>query len=211
MPTHAPRFSLYVGGRINFVGFGGSFLVNDQGVSETTGRLAGNGAGFQLDLGARLGKSWIPYGFIEHGLLGKGGHFQGEDSARSSTTFYGGGLRHVSGNPDSVGFMQDISIGLRQVRVSRGVTDETFNMKGLEYFRLGLGAEIRIHTRFVLSPMASISAGALSDSEGTITYAASPSRIRLGPASGAGVPIDSSRPYVVLSIGCGFHFDLIGD
>ena len=109
MPTHAPRFSLYVGGRLSYMGFGNAFFQDlNTGNSETTGRLVGNGASFQLDVGARLAKSWIPYLFLEHGLLAKGGYFEGTD-AHASTTFYGGGLRHVSGDPDSVAFVRAVA------------------------------------------------------------------------------------------------------
>ncbi len=225
VPTHAPKFALYVGGRINFVGFGGAFLNDrDTGESATTGRIAKNGASFQLDVGARLAKSWIPYAFLEHGLLGRGGYFEADPNAHSSTTFYGGGLRHVSGDPDSVSFLQDLSVGVRSIRVSSGT--ESFTLSTFEWVRLGLGAEIRLHTRFVLSPLASISAGGMNDVSGTISgrpggvpgiapdrSAVLPYRIQSGTetALGSGSTPFSGRPYVALSIGMGFHFDLLGD
>ena len=216
MPTHAPRFSLYVGGRLSYMGFGNAFFQDlNTGNSETTGRLVGNGASFQLDVGARLAKSWIPYLFLEHGLLAKGGYFEGTD-AHASTTFYGGGLRHVSGDPDSVAFLQDLSVGMRSVSVSRG--QEKLTLSTFEWVRLGLGAEIRLHTRFVISPLASISAGAMWDANGSVEYnfnqadafgAVGPARPRYSIAGRESV--EFPRPYVALMIGCGFHFDLLGD
>jgi hypothetical protein len=220
VPTHAPKFALYVGGRINYVGFGGAFLADARsGETATTGRLAKNGASFQLDLGVRLAKAWIPYAFLEHGLLGRGGYFEGDENAHSSTTFYGGGLRHVSGDPDSVAFLQDLSVGVRSIRVSSG--EQSLNLSTFEWVRLGLGAEIRLHTRFTLSPLAAISAGGMNDVSGTYTP---------GLTQGAAGPLNKytlqnttetslsspqsnfvGRPYVALSIGVGFHFDLIGD
>jgi len=216
VPTHAPKFALYVGGRINYMGFGNAFFQDlDTGLAETTGRIVGNGATFQFDIGARLAKAWIPYFFAEYGLLSKGGYFEGTD-ASARTTFVGGGLRHLSGDPDSVSFIQDLSVGLRAVSVARG--EERFTMTTFEWVRLGLGAEIRLHTRFVLSPLASISAGAMNDASGTVSY-----NFRRNDAFGLDVPgrpvysvsgresIESSRPYIALMIGCGFHFDLLGD
>ena len=198
------------------MGFGNAFYQDlNTGNSETTGRIVGNGPTFQLDLGARLGKAWIPYGFIEHGLLSKGGYFEGTD-AHASTTFYGGGLRHVSGDPDSVAFLQDLSVGLRQVSVSRGT--EKFTMSTFEWVRIGLGAEIRVHTRFVISPLASISAGSMNDAKGSVDF--NFQQADLFGVEGQARPryslsgresIEASRPYVALMIGCGFHFDLIGD
>lgn len=206
VPTHAPKFALYLGGRISYMGFGNAFYADvASGQSETTGRIVGNGPTFQLDLGVRLAKAWIPYGFVEHGLLSQGGYFKDTD-AHASTTFVGGGLRHISGDPDSVSFMQDLSVGLRSVSVSRG--DEKFTMSTFEWVRLGLGAEIRLHTRFTLSPLASISAGSMNDAHGKVTFndGRQPQYSALNRET-----IDASRPYVALQIGLGFHFDLIGD
>jgi hypothetical protein len=88
-------------------------------------------------------------------------------------------------------------------------------MSGIEFFRLGLGAEIRVATLFALSPVFSISSGALNDSEGDIQFGCAPSCANgiNGPTfakSTRGSVIQTSRAYVVLSLGLGIHFDIFG-
>ena len=117
------------------------------------------------------------------------------------------------GDVDEVAFLTDLSIGKRVVTVSNG--SQTYSMSGIEFFRLGLGAEIRVATLLSLSPLASISSGALQESEGDIAFNCAPSCIEgiNGPtyaASTRGSTIATSRAYVVLSIGLGVHFDVFG-
>ncbi len=204
-PTHAPRFSLWTGATLGLLGFGGSFFQNETGKRETTGNFIGNGVTGEVDVGARLAKRYIPFLFWEHGFAGKGHRLEGTDGS-ASTDLMGLGFRYAAGNVDSVDFLSELSIGYRTVRVKDG--SSTFTMHSLEYFRLGLGAEIRISTLFVLSPMAHLSGGAMDDSSGDVTY---------GPAgSGDGIThpkkdlIDGSAGYVTIGIGCGAHFDVFG-
>jgi hypothetical protein len=207
--THAPKFSLWTGLRLSYVGFGWGFYENERSQPETTGNFLGNGIAPQLDLGARLGYRYIPYVYWEHGFMGQGHRFDGSD-ARSTTDFYGIGFRHVGGDVDSVGFLSDLSIGQRVVKVSNG--SQTYSMSGLEFFRLGLGAEIRVATLFAVTVLGSISTGVLTDSEGDITYAC-PKACGDGltkPTYTNGGLINRSLRYVVLSLGAGIHFDVFG-
>ena len=89
---------------------------------------------------------------------------------------------------------------------------QTYSMSGLEFFRLGLGAEIRVATLFALTPLFSISSGALNDSEGDIAFACAPNCAdgSQGPTYKNGQVIQSARAYVVLSLGLGIHFDVFG-
>lgn len=207
--THAPKYSLWTGARLSFVGFGFSFFDNETGQPETTGNFVGNGLAPQLDLGARISYRYIPYVFWEHGFMADGHRFEGTD-ARTATDFYGIGFRYVSGDVDNVAFISDLSIGKRVISVSNGAS--SYSMSGLEFFRLGLGAEIRLATLFSLSPLASISTGALNDTDGSIPFACAPSCPDgvQGPTYTNGKVIANSRGYVVLSIGVGFHFDVFG-
>lgn len=207
--THAPKYSLWTGARLSYMGFGFSFYDNEQRQAETTGNFIGNGVAPQLDLGARISYRYIPYLFWEHGFMGQGHRFEGSQ-ARSSTDFYGIGFRYLSGDVDSVAFLTDLAIGKRVVSVSNG--NQTYSMSGLEFFRLGLGAEIRVATLFALTPVASISSGALNDSEGDIAFACAPSCADgvQGPTYKNGQVIQNARAYVVLSIGLGIHFDVFG-
>jgi hypothetical protein len=208
--THAPKYSLWAGARLSYVGFGFSFYDNERGQPETTGNFLGNGIAPQVDVGARISYRYIPYLFWEHGFMGQGHRFEGTD-ARSSTDFYGIGFRYVSGDVDSVGFLTDLSIGKRVVTVTNG--SQSYSMSGIEFFRLGLGAEIRVATLFALTPLFSISSGALNDSEGDISFGCAATSCGDGvpkPTYVNGAVINSARAYVVLSIGLGIHFDIFG-
>ncbi|MBX3218558.1 MAG: hypothetical protein KF850_41515 [Labilithrix sp.] len=207
--THAPKYSLWTGARLSYVGFGFSFYENEGGQPETTGNFLGNGVAPQIDVGARISYRYIPYLFWEHGFMGQGHRFDGSQ-ARSSTDFYGIGFRYVSGDVDSVAFLTDLSIGKRVVSVSNGT--QTYSMSGIEFFRLGLGAEIRVATLFALTPLFSISSGALNDSEGDVAFTCAPSCADgvQGPTYKNGQVIQSARAYVVLSLGLGIHFDVFG-
>jgi hypothetical protein len=208
--THAPKFSLWTGARLSYVGFGFSFYDNEAGQPETTGNFLGNGIAPQLDLGARLAYRYIPYVYWEHGFMGQGHRFAGTD-AKSTTDFYGIGFRYVSGDVDSVGFLTDLSIGMRSINVSNGT--QKYSMSGLEFFRLGLGAEIRVTTLFALTPLLSISSGSMNDSEGDISFGCAATTCADGvskPTYTNGRLINSSRAYVVLSAGLGIHFDIFG-
>lgn len=207
-PTHAPKFSLWVGPRLSYMGFGFSFFENGAGEAETTGNFLGNGIAPQIDLGARISYRYVPYVFYEHGFMGQGHRFEGTD-AKSSTDFYGIGFRYVSGDVDSVAFLTDLAIGKRVVRISEG--SDTYTMTGLEIFKLGLGAEIRLATLFTLEPLLSVSGGSLTDTEGNVKYGAEGSKDgRTGPEFHDGQVIKRNTTYVVLSLGVGFHFDVFG-
>lgn len=207
-PTHAPKFSLWVGPRLSYMGFGFSWYRNPDGKSETTGNLVGNGIAPEIDVGARISHRYIPYLFIEHGFMAAGHRFDGDSEASASTDFYGIGFRFLSGDADSVSFCSDIAIGQRVVTVRNG--SGTYSMKGLEIFRLGLGAEIRLATLFTIEPMLGISGGSLNDSSGSITFAPNQGDNSTRPPYQSGDTIDQSRPYVMLSLGVGVHFDIFG-
>jgi hypothetical protein len=209
--THAPKYSLWAGARVSYVGFGFSFYDNERGQPETTGNFLGNGIAPQLDIGARISYRYIPYLFYERGFMGQGHRFSGTE-AKSGTEFYGIGFRFISGDVDSVAFLTDLSIGKRSVIVTNGT--QSYTMSGIEFFRLGLGAEIRVATLFALTPLFSISSGALNDSEGTIDFNCKAAGCADGTAGNptyqGGRVINTSRAYVVLSLGIGIHFDIFG-
>ena len=68
-PAHAPKFSLWVGPRLSYMGFGFSFYRNANGASETTGQLVGNGVAPEIDLGVRFAHRYAAFLFYEHGFL----------------------------------------------------------------------------------------------------------------------------------------------
>jgi hypothetical protein len=83
-------------------------------------------------------------------------------------------------------------------------------MSGLEIFRLGLGAEIRISTLFVISPMAQLSGGTMTDTSGSVTYAPNQGDGLTHPTYQNGQVINAQRGYLILGLGCGAHFDFFG-
>lgn len=207
-PTHAPKFSLWVGPRLSYMGFGLSFFQRRGGTQEpeTTGNFVGNGLATQLDLGARLAHKYVPYVFWEHGFMKQGHRFEGTD-ASSSTEFYGLGFRF--GGADDVGFVSDLSVGKRIVRVSRG--SETYEMSGLEIFKLGLGAEFRLQTLFTIEIMGTVSGGSMSDTSGTVHYGTEGAKDGLfEPDFRNGDIIRNATTYVNLTLGAGIHFDVFG-
>jgi hypothetical protein len=207
--THAPKYSLWMGARLSYVGFGFSFYENEQAQTETTGNFLGNGIAPQVDLGARISYRYIPFVYWEHGFMAQGHRFAGSE-ASSSTDFYGIGFRYASGDVDFVSFLTELSIGKREVRVSNG--NQTYTMSGIEWFRLGFGAEIRLATLFALTPLFSFSTGTLNDSEGNIDFACAPNCVASpqAPTFQNGQVIASSRTYATVSLGVGIHFDIFG-
>jgi hypothetical protein len=136
--------------------------------------LATGGPAFEADLGARIARRYIVYGFWEHGILGTGGDPNlrtvsltgmpggptlGEQKS-ASTDLAGLGFRWSS-RPDSVGFVVDLGIGYRWFREEweRG----SMKFAGFGEFRAGFGADIRISRSFSLSPMFMFSTGEFHD------------------------------------------------
>ena len=204
-PVHAPKFSLYAGLRLSYIGYGGAWYAHDADTDETSGNFVKQGPALELDVGARLGKRYIPFFFYEHAFLATGHHFD-DVSASASSSIYGVGLRSVSGDIDSVGVVTEITIGKRSVSVSRD--GSTYTMSTVEFLKFGLGAEIRITTQFTLSPLAFIGAGQMSDTEGNVAYR--PGELITEPRYKNGAPIRDSGTYVVFGLGIGAHFDVFG-
>ena len=207
VPVRAPKFALWTGARVSFIGFGFDFYRNANSENETTGNLVGNGVAPEFDVGVRIAHRFIPYVFFEHGFLAAGHRFDGDDAASASTDTYGVGLRFLSGNVDHVSFCTDISVGRRVVSVRNG--SGTYSISGIEILRLGLGAEMRLSSNVTLSPMLGVAAGTLNDSSGSISWANRGDGITAPPYEN-GARVDSSRPYVILTAGLGAHFDLGG-
>jgi hypothetical protein len=211
---HAPQYALWTGARFGFLGFGGGFYgvpVGNPPVSSTewTSDLVTPGPALQADLGVRLGYRFTPFVFYERAILGTGSRFAGDTGTSAYSELYGAGLRFVAGDVDSAAFLTEISIGERTVGVQ--ANGSTFRMSGFEYFKLGLGAEIRLSNHLVLSPLASLSTGSMTNTSGTVLF--SPAGSTDGntrPPFENGASITDQRGYVMLSLTCGAHFDLLG-
>jgi hypothetical protein len=213
-PRHAPRYSLWTGARFGVLGFGGGFYGVGVGnpptpTTEWTTQLVNPGPTLQADIGVRLGRRFIPFVFYEHAILGVGRRFEGDTGTAAYSDLWGMGLRFSAGDVDTAAFLTEISIGERTVGVS--ANGQTYTISGLEYFKLGLGAEIRITSLLVLSPLASLSTGAMTNTSGAVTFSAAGSADGVKqPPYENGAPIQDQRGYVMFSLTCGAHFDLLG-
>lgn len=208
-PVHAPRYALWLGARLTFLGFGFHFYENERGREETTGNFVGEGGAAQLDVGARIARRFLPYVFWDHAFLTKGHRFEGEPVSTSSD-YYGLGLRYVSGPLDDVGVVTELALGRRVITVAGD--SGRWSMSGWEFFRLGLGVDVRLATLFTIEPMLSVATGVLGSSDGNIRFGVEGSRDGIVmPTWREGAAIAENRPYVVLAIGAGVHFDLFGE
>jgi hypothetical protein len=207
-----PRNSLWLGARLGVQAYGGALFVNDlnAGSSETTGNFIRPGGALELDVGARIAYRYIPYVALEVGAARPGPRFEGIDTT-VRTTFVGVGFRWVAGDLRSVAFASELSIGFRNFRASN--SGGTYDLTGFELFRLGIGAEIRLAKRFTLSPMITFSDGVLTDTSGTVSYGPHQGDGMTGPpyVGSGNVPDFAQTNYFSFVLGCGAHFDLIGD
>src|SRR5579864_1069844 len=114
--THAPKYSLWTGARLGFLGYGGHFFDYPTGPNtletETSGNFISNGLALQLDVGARIARRYIPYVGLELGGVKAGHRFDGT-GATAGTQFIGIGFRYTGGDVDEVGFVSDLSFGFR--------------------------------------------------------------------------------------------------
>jgi hypothetical protein len=207
----APRNALWLGARLGFLAYGGGLYVGDvnTGAVETTGNFIRPGAALEVDIGARLAGHYVPYAGVEFGLAAPGRRFNATDT-RTDTVFYGVGFRYVAGDINSVAFVSDLSFGVRRFNASNSTGG--WSAWGIELFRIGLGAEIRLAPRFTLSPLITISGGTLTDTSGNISFGPNQPDGQSGPPyNGDGsIPSYAQTTYYAVVLGCGAHFDLFG-
>jgi hypothetical protein len=190
----SPYNSLWIGARFGALfPFGNAFDTRPSSYFDTGQRwddLASNGLTIEGDLGVRLARHYIVYGFWEHGELGTGsdpswrvGATGYGDQSWARTDFPGVGLRWSS-RPDSVGLVVDTGLGYRWFR-ERWSSGTELRLGGFGEFRLGFGADVRLSRAFSISPMFMFSGGVFhnrrivfgdvsqeigfSDSHGTVT------------------------------------------
>lgn len=200
-PAHrAPRTALWVGARAGVIQpFGKLYYDN---TSSYTGPswsdAAGLGGSIELDVGARLGRSYMVYGLWEYAQLGGEDTFRGPGtgSPRASTSLWGIGLRW-SWFPDETGLALDLGLGYRTFDLTWS-DDTSLHMASPFELRLGIGADIRLSRTFTLSPMFQLTNGAFND----------------GTYSPAGAPSYSVGGYTAthgtVGLTIGGHFDLLG-
>ena len=205
---HAPRYSLWLGGQLGVLAYGGGMYLDDPGTQaqETVGNFVKPGLAVELDVGVRIERRYIPYLVGELGLVGAGRRFDGT-SATASTSFAGIGFRFLAGDVNGVSLISDLSFGVRKFQINEG--NQSWSATGLELFRVGVGVDVRLTNTFALSPLLTLSGGSLANTSGSVTY---------GPNQGDGVlktpdfkgsiPGSDQSTYYAVVIGCGGHFDL---
>jgi hypothetical protein len=211
--VHAPRYSLWIGGRLALFGFGGSFFENNAPIAqaETTGNFVRTGPELALDVGARLARRYIPYLTLEIVGLPAGHRFAGDSNIHASSGFFGAGFRYIGGDVNTVGLLTDVSFGVRSVDVSNDATGENYRMTAFEFFRFGIGAEIRLRTHVTIDPILSIGGGSMEGTKGSITYSpAGQGDGQTHPTYQYGQSIQNQTSYYTISLGVGLHFDLFG-
>jgi hypothetical protein len=208
-----PRNSLWLGARLGwFVPFGnvwarGVPTVEDNGYvyyvldGEPWSNYASSGPMLELDVGARLGRSYTVFALWERAQTLSGDFDDGLDGRQDGgeTDFWAVGLR-ANSDPDRIGFLTEVAIGYRRAR--------TFFENGAEYqfteapfeARLGLGAEYRLNRLMTLSGLATVGVGGFGEVE------------RVGPdgrVTPLTRPIDEGDGHAWATITIGSHFDLL--
>jgi hypothetical protein len=177
----SPWNALFVGVKVGALfPFGMAFATYQYGYyeyGESWNGLAAGGPSLEADVGARLGRQFIVYGFIEHAWMTNGTDSTWRyptdptkipfgDQLSASTDYTGLGFRWSS-NPDRVGILFDVGLGYRWFRERWSSGAEMF-LHGFGEFRLGAGADIRISRAFSVTPLFSVSSGVFSNREWTI-------------------------------------------
>ncbi len=212
-PVRAPRYSLWLGGRLGLLLYGGAMYFNpNTGNDEQVSSFVTNGLALEADVGARISKRYIPYLALELGLVGPGSRFQGGGtSATAGTSFLGVGFRFLAGNVNSVSFASDLSFGFRKFQDSN--QGQTWTASAFEFLRLGLGADIRFTDYFTISPMVTLSGGTLANTSGSVQFAPNQSDGVPGTPDAVNhgqIPSSWQSNYYAIVLGCGAHFDLLG-
>jgi hypothetical protein len=217
-PSRVSRLAFWAGGRL-----GGELPIGD-GFKDFGDRsfperkLVGPGPALEIDLGARLGRRFVPFVFGQF-LFASSGSASALPSPRpapftppdtgavppeaaspavdSSSAFaLGLGFRYEF-NPEGLGPAVEIAYAFRKTNVSFN-TGQKLGAEAPGELRIGVGASWRVTDALTLSPLVTFAAGAYSD----VVIAGFDGRER---AVGAETPIHG---YLGLSIGG--HVDLFG-
>ncbi len=163
-------------------------------------QFVSDGPMFELDAGARLGRHYMVHALWERAQLGAGNADSSElgGKGHGETDFLGVGLR-LSTDPDRIGFLVDLAIGVRRLRaIWPDGTELQLSDAPLES-RLGVGAEFRLTRAFSVSPLLTLGLGSFGTAEWI-----HPDRSREDA-----VPEDSDRlTHGWITIQMGGHFDV---
>jgi hypothetical protein len=188
-----PRNSLWAGTRFGVFLPYGALYTDRSFVSTHFQDVATAGPALELDVGARLERHFIGYGFVEQAFLGRGNNVawtapHGGQSA-PSTQAVGVGLRWES-NPDGLGIIADAAVAYRWFAARWG-DETTVRMSGPGDVRVGLGASWRVTPGLTLATMMTVTSGAFSNR--------ALDRQELG---------ESANSYSAIAIGLSGHVDI---
>jgi hypothetical protein len=182
-PARAPRLALWTGVRI-----GGELPVgdafkdfNDRRFGER--QVSGPGLALELDVGARLGRRFLPFVFAQRSFIAAGSAsalpgtrpppFTPPDEGAvppeaaspaidaSSTFALGLGFRYEF-NPEAIGPIVEIAYAFRKTSASFN-TGQTLSAEAPGEVRIGVGASFRVADAVTLSPLVTFAAGSYSD------------------------------------------------
>jgi hypothetical protein len=208
----APQTALWLGARLGWFFPFGNLWARAKPVSSSAGSgyvlqgvpwrdYASSGPMFELDIGARLSRSYTVFGLWERATLGSGENQSGPDGEQDGgeSDFWAVGLR-ASSNADQLGFLTEVAVGYRRAR--------TLFKSGVEYqftdapfeARLGLGAELRLNRMTSLSSLVTIGVGGFGNAQSVAP-------------NGNAIPLtrsfDTGDGHAWATLTVGGHFDLI--
>jgi len=162
--------------------------------------FASSGPVFELDVGARISRSYTVFALWERAQLGSGSNETSEGRQNGGDSdFWALGLR-ASSDPDRIGFLTEVAIGYRRARTMfADGTEYQFTEAPFEA-RLGLGAEFRISRMITLSPLATVGVGAF----GNLQRVGANGRVSLLTDD-----LDQNDGHAWATLMVGGHFDLV--
>jgi hypothetical protein len=194
-PSAVADRALWVGARAGvFVPYGGLYTQRNL-VTTSVRDVASGGPAMELDVGARLSRHWIGYGFAQLVVLGQGNpsaltSSHGAQTA-VSTRAAGLAMRWIS-SPDGWGPIVELGLGYRWLAASWQDGTE-LRLAGLGDTHLAVGVNARLGRQLELSPMLTFSAGSFRD------------------RSLANEPVGTlGSSYTAIALDVGGHFDLFG-
>lgn len=204
-PSRVPETSFWSAIRVGYLGYGGNFYDNEQGRPESTGNFVKHGPVVELDVGVRLAKRFVPYAALEVAFPLVTGHRFHDADVLAYSLFTGLGIRYTAGNIEGLGFLTDISFGMRRISLSGG--GQSYSMMSFEVFRLGLGAEYRVSRRSSISSLLTVSSGVMTWTDGSVAFGAGQPDGLSAPRYTHGAEIEAVRSYLVVSWSAAMSFD----